>query len=140
MNNYKVTLGILFVVFFVLTTLSVAQARDLAGDEAKTLFSGKSVLAYHVRKDFEFVSYYNSNGSIKVLKKDETWPGVWRVDSKGLMCITLKDPYSGINKKEKCRVMVEDNGVYNKYKVKRNGERILLITYNKFFEGNYKGL
>lgn len=75
-----------------------------------------------------------------MMRRDEVWSGIWRVDSKGNMCLTLKDPYSGVPKKEHCSVITEDDGVYKKYKVKGNGIKVHLITYRKFVKGNQEGL
>ena len=119
--------------------LSTAEAKDLTGDEIRALFSGKTIHSYHERKDFDIVAFYAPDGTVRMERKGDTWTGKWRIDGNNI-CLQLNDPYSGVPRKERCRIIAEEDGVYKKYKVKDNGNRVHIITYRKFEDGNTAGL
>lgn len=57
MKTITMTNGILFAALLIASGIPVAQARDLAGDEVNTLFSGKTIFSYHEKKGFDIVTF-----------------------------------------------------------------------------------
>ena len=103
---------------------------DLSKSNLELLFSNKIVSGTHERKSFIFRRFYSADGTIDgENEKNGARQGKWRASSKGL-CIQ----WAG--KKEKCRVVTRENNVINKYKIKRTGERELVISYSSFETSN----
>ena len=109
-------------------------AKDLTKDEVTSLFSGKTVDAYHVKKDFEIKTYYDPDGTYKQIRDGEKRSGEWQVRDDGYMCMS-----SSHRDKEFCRVVVKKGDKYRKLKVKGNGKRIFIISYKNFVDGDTLG-
>ncbi len=107
-------------------TLTAAQLHPLFTD--KTVYS---VTAVQGRRS---VSYYAPNGEVRQLRNNVKRTGRWRVTESGRICLQMEDL------PEKCRIIVEEQGMYNKYIVKKNGTHQLSIHYTSFVQGNPLGL
>jgi hypothetical protein len=105
-----------------------AAEKALTGDEVKALFSGKTVDYTIVRQGFSVSAYYAEDGSMRGLSRGKKMTGSWHVNDKNELCIEY-------GKGDRCRHIVEEDGVYRKYKEK-DGKRVLVVTYHTFTEGN----
>jgi hypothetical protein len=90
-----------------------AADKTLTGDEVRALFSGKTVDYVHVTRGFRMSVYYADDGSM---------------NDKGELCIEY-------GKGDRCRHIVEEDGEYRKYK-EENGEKLHIVTYHTFTDGN----
>jgi hypothetical protein len=105
-----------------------AAEKTLTGDEVKALFSGKTVDYTHVTTGFEMSVYYAEDGSMRGMRGENKTGGSWRVNDNGELCIEY-------GKGDRCRHIVEEDGVYRKYK-ENNGKKIHIVTYHTFTDGN----
>lgn len=76
------------------------------------------------------LTYYNPDGSLRQLQYGEKRDGRWWIRDDGRICLKLEDG------DKKCRVIVNDNGIYKKYVVKKNNRHRHVITYHWFKPGN----
>lgn len=108
-------------------------AVDLKRAEIVALFSGKTVRGHHERKNYDFKSYYEPTGELRSHqgKDGKVREATWAVKSDEI-CITWKD-----DPEELCRTMVKAaDGSYRKEKVKKNGDRLVVVTFESFTDGN----
>jgi len=105
-----------------------AAEKALTGDEVTALFSGKTVDYNIVMRDFAVSVYYAEDGSMRGMSRGKQMSGSWHVNDKGELCI---DYGKGL----RCRHIVEEDGVYKKYK-EEDGKKIHVVTYYKFTDGN----
>lgn len=105
-----------------------AAEKTLTGDEVKVLFSGKTVDYTHITTGSEMSVYYAEDGSMRGRRGDKKTAGSWHVNDKGELCIEY-------GKGDRCRHIVEDGGVYRKYK-EENGKQVPVVIYHKFTDGN----
>jgi hypothetical protein len=84
------------------------------------------------RKDFTFTRYFRADGVLfEKSTKDKNKPdrsGSWSVYEEAL-CINWQ------NQNKFCHRIVKEKNVINEYKVKKSGQRILIATYNQFWDG-----
>ncbi len=106
---------------------------DLKTAEIVALFSGKTVKGHHERKHYDFESYYEPTGELRSHQgkdrklREATWAA-----KNDEICITWKDDPT-----ELCRKMVKAaDGTYRKEKVKKNGDRLVVVTFESFAAGN----
>ncbi|MDH3900448.1 MAG: DUF995 domain-containing protein [Gammaproteobacteria bacterium] len=105
-----------------------AAEKVLSGDEVMALFSGKTVDYTLVTRDRAVSAYYAEEGSMRGMSGGNKMSGSWSVSDKGELCI---DYGKGL----RCRHIIEEDGVYKKYKEK-DGKKIHVVTYYKFTDGN----
>ena len=105
-----------------------AAEKILTGGEVKALFSGKTVDYTIIRKGYAVSVYYAEDGSMRGMRGENKFGGSWHVSDKGELCIDY-------GKGERCRHIVEEDGVYKKYKEK-DGKKIHVVTYSTFTDGN----
>lgn len=110
------------------TTSLLAAEKILTGDEVTALFSGKTVDYILVTKDYAVSVYYAEDGSMRGISRGKKMSGSWHVNDKGELCIDY-------GKGERCRHIIEGDGVYKKYKDK-DGKKIHIVTYHTFTDGN----
>lgn len=120
-----------FTLFVAVTVSHSVFAEDLPRDEVLKLFSGKTVEAYHVKKDFDIKTYFNTDGTYRQFRDGEPRAGKWWVKDDGKMCMQRSD-----RNREYCRIIVKAGDKLTKVKVKENGKRVHLLDYKKFTEGD----
>ncbi len=101
----------------------------LDSKQVTALFSGKTVSSHHEIKGYDATYFFSPDGSVKGVRDGEPMSGKWTVIGIGQLCVKegMKHP---------CRSIVENNGVYKKVKVKRNGDQETLVIYKSFTDGN----
>jgi hypothetical protein len=107
--------------------------QDLTGAEIKDLFAGKTVEGHHERKGYDFQSYYEPEGELRSYQGPEKklHPGKWWVKGDDI-CIRWEGTSDDL-----CRKMVKDaEGNYRKEKVRGNGSRLVVVTFESFVKGN----
>ena len=111
--------------------------RALSGAEIRGLFSGNTVTGQHHKKGYSFESYYEPAGSFRSYQGGARTPtpGRWWI-SGNQICIRWEHEQRNL-----CRtVRTDDNGRYWKVLVKRNGQRVNIVTFHSFNAGNPKNL
>lgn len=106
---------------------------DLKKAEIVALFAGKTVKGHHERKHYDFESYYEPTGSLRSYQGSDRKrrEATWTVKNDEI-CITWQD-----DPEELCRKMVKAaDGSYRKEKVKKNGDRLVVVTFESFTDGN----
>lgn len=110
---------------------------DLKKAEIVALFSGKTVVGHHERKHYDFESYYEPDGELRSYQGADKrlHKAKWAVEGDEI-CVTWED-----DPEKLCRTMVKAaDGSYRKEKVKKNGDRLVVVTFESFTDGNAKGL
>lgn len=106
----------------------------LTAGQLMALFNNKTVHSITVVAGRESVSYYAPSGEIRQKRQGITRYGRWRVIDNHRICLQIE------NLPEKCRIVVLEQGVHNKYIVRKNGQHQHSVTYTKFQQGNPEGL
>jgi len=101
----------------------------LTRKELKRLFSGKTVESQTVNKGRVSLSYYDPSGAVEQIRNGNLRTGSWRVNKNDRICLQMEDS------REKCRIVVKEGNIYNKYIVKKNGHHQNSVTYLGFREG-----
>lgn len=109
-------------------------AGTLSADQVKALFVDKTVTSVTVARQRQSISYYAPDGGVRQISAGISRLGRWRVTDNGRMCLQME------SMPEKCRIIVNDRGIYKKYIVKKNGRHEHTITYQDFRTGNPLGL
>jgi len=102
-------------------TLTIAEISDQ--------FVGKTVES-ETGSGRATLTYYDPDGSLRQLQYGEKRNGTWRIRDDARICLKIEDG------DEKCRIIVNDRGVYKKYIVKKNNRHQHVITYHSFRPGN----
>jgi hypothetical protein len=80
-------------------------------------------------------------GIAKLRKNNIKWTGKWRIDETGRLCIQLQDPYSGVLRKEGCRILARENGKLVMYGLKKDGSRTGdTLSVEKIEDGNTENM
>ena len=139
----NLTVYLLVVLIAVVILGDIAVAADdgiplpdgtLNANDVLELFSDKTVESVTAVRGRTSISYYAPNGEVRQQRKGVTRTGKWRVLDNGRMCLQM----DGLP--EKCRIIVNENGIYKKYIVKKSGEHQHSVTYRSFRDGNPLGL
>jgi len=109
---------------------AAAAEKTLSGKEVTALFSGNTVNYTRVKKGDAAYGYYAKDGSVRTFRGGNKRKGRWHVNDKGELCLDY-------GKGDRCGQIVVEDGVYRKYKDK-DGERIHIITYDRFTPGKPK--
>ncbi len=109
-------------------------AGTLTAGQVLTLFSGKTVSSVTAVRKRVSLSYYDPGGEVRQSRKGTKRFGRWRVTEHGRICLQMEQL------REKCRIIVMENGEYKKYIVKKNGNHQHTVTYPHFWDGNPFGL
>lgn len=97
--------------------------------QLKKLFSGKTVESVTARKGRVSHSYYGKDGSMVQVRNGQKRAGKWRVTREGRICLKMGEMA------EKCRIIVNENGSYKKYIIKKNGRHQHSVSYRNFING-----
>jgi hypothetical protein len=104
---------------------STLAADALSADEAKALFSGKTLDGHNIKKDKDYKIYSDPNGEAIHQSSRKTQTVSWEIKPDGQHCMHFK-------KKSKCGfIEPAGNGVYNKIVKGRHTN-----TLGNFVEGN----
>lgn len=106
-----------------------AAERVLSAAEVTRLFSGNTYEAVIPSRNLKMTVYVDPDGTMKGMQSGHKFTSKWQVNEKGEICVSYQD-------KMNCRVVMEDNGVYKKYKINEKGEKIILVIYQSFAPGN----
>ena len=106
----------------------------LNSQEIFALFNDRTVYSVTAVQGRESISYYDPNGEIRQLRNDTKRVGRWRVTGHDRICLQMEDL------PEKCRIIVEENGTYKKYIVRKDGKHQHSVSYPHFLDGNAMGL
>ncbi len=102
----------------------------LSGPEVEVLFSGKTVESVSVTRGYTSYTYYDPNGEARQVREGQRRYGHWRINESGRICLQMEVG------REKCRIIVQEGGVYKKYVVKKDGNHELVVRYRSFRVGN----
>lgn len=94
--------------------------------ELKKLFAGKTVESETAVKKRLSLTYYSVDGQVEQLRNGKKRYGHWRIRKDDRICLQMEGA------KEKCRIVVKEDGVYKKYIVKKNGRHQLTVNYRSF--------
>jgi hypothetical protein len=97
--------------------------------QLKKLFADKTVESITAKQGRISQTYYGPDGAVIQFRNDQQRHGKWRVTKQGRICLQMEDL------KEKCRIIVEEDGVYKKYIVKKNGRHLHSVSYRDFISG-----
>jgi hypothetical protein len=118
----------------------VIAGDELSATEVTKLFSGKTVDGINVKKENlkPYKAYFNPDGTIQAKhwygKKHLKWRkrnGKWWIDNKGHICVKWED-----KDKKKCMVIEKEGEIYRQYRIKKDGSRKHVATFEKFTDGN----
>ncbi len=101
----------------------------LSSEELTELFSDKTYVAVIPSRNLKMTVYADPDGSMRGMQNGHKFTSKWAVSDKGEICVSYKDKMS-------CRVVMEQEGVYKKFKVNENGEKVILVIYQSFAVGN----
>jgi hypothetical protein len=123
--------SLLLYLFACLTIVSnnVFAERILSAQEVTSLFSDQTYIASIPSRNIQMTIYANPNGTLFGMQNGHKFTSKWSVNDKGEICVSYKNKMS-------CRIVMEDKGVYKKYKVNDKGEKVILVVYQSFASGN----
>lgn len=98
--------------------------------QLKKLFSDRTVESVTATKGRVSRTYYAPDGSVEQLQSGKRRYGKWRVSKNARICLQMDE------RQEKCRIIVQEDGEFKKYIVKKNGRHQHSISYRKFTPGN----
>lgn len=97
--------------------------------EVIKLFSENTVESVTASKGRVSKTYYKADGSLEQLRNGVRRDGKWRVNNDSRICIQMG------TLKEKCRIIVKEDGEIKKYIVKKNGRHQHSVSYRNFTPG-----
>jgi hypothetical protein len=110
------------------TTYSFSE-RQLNKNEMVELFSGKTAYEDVLSRGEKSVTYYNPDGNLHCIVDGKTeYHGSWSIES-GEFCVEFGES-------KRCRLVVENNGVFKKYKLTDSGAKKHVVTFEDFRDGN----
>ena len=93
------------------------------------LFSGNTYVAVIPSRKLEMTVYVDPDGTMRGMQSGHKFTSKWQVSEKGEICVSYRDKMS-------CRVVMEQDGVYKKFKINEKGEKTVLVIYQSFTKGN----
>ena len=103
--------------------------RILTAQEVTTLFSGNTYEAHIPSRGIKMTVYADPDGTMRGMQGGKQFSSRWQVNDAGEICVSYKDKMS-------CRLVMEEHGVYKKFKKNKQGERVVLVVYQSFENGN----
>ena len=120
-------------VFTVLGIAPVVAAEYLTADELKAVLANKTAKGEHLKRDFEFNSFFAPDGGlIQVKANGYKKTGKWSIKENGKHCVE----WDGTDIVKCFPVKANEDGSYTKVKIKNNGKIKKLIRWSNFREGN----
>lgn len=131
MNSQKIkTVYLLIMMSLMLLSLTCyAEERTLSAKEVSKLFIGNTYEAAIPSRNLKMTVYVDPDGTLRGMQGGHKFMSKWSINEQGQICISYKEKMS-------CRIVMEDNGVYKKYKINEQGEKIVLVIYQSFTPGN----
>lgn len=126
----KVLIGLITGLLF--CSSSVLAEQTLNAEEVTQLFSGNTYEATLPTRGLTMTVYADPDGTMRGVQNGNKFTTQWKVNEEGEICVSYRDKLS-------CRIVVEDNAIYKKYKVDDKGKRTLLVVYKSFSPGNIHG-
>lgn len=118
-----------------------ALAEDIKGEALSAMISGKTLSGYNIDDRKNVVWYFAPDGLVKMRKKNITWPGKWRIDETGRLCVQFQDPYSNVPKKEGCRILSREDDKLVMYGLTKDGLRAgETMSIESITDGNTENL
>ena len=119
--------------FFAPLTLLLSQSafaeRSLTTAEVTQLFSGNTYTATIPSRNIKMTVYVDPNGTLRGMQAGHKFTSKWEINDKGEICVSYKERLS-------CRYVMEEDGIYKKYKINEQGEKVVLVIYQSFTLGN----
>lgn len=112
-----------------LSKVPILPVGTLTRKKIVELFSGKTVESVTATKGRVSQTYYNPDGSLEQLRDGAKRYGTWRVKKNSRICLKID------NLKEKCRIIVKEDGAIKKYIVKKSGRHQHSVSYRNFSHG-----
>jgi len=103
--------------------------RILSAAKLKQLFSGNTYEALIPSRNLKMTVYVDPDGTMRGMQSGHKFTSKWAVSDKGEICVSYKDKMS-------CRVVMEQDGIYKKFKINEQGEKVVLVIYQSFAAGN----
>ena len=100
-----------------------ALAEEIRGEAITAIINGKTLSGYNTDDNKSSIWYFAPDNTVKLRRNNITWPGKWRIDELGRLCIQLRDPYSDAPRKEGCRVLAKEAGKLIMYGMTTDGQR-----------------
>ncbi len=131
MNTKKLTTLylLIFMSLMLYSLASYAEERTLSAKEVKKLFIGNTYEATIPSRNLKMTVFVDPDGTLRGMQGGHKFMSKWSVNEYGQICISYKEKMS-------CRIVMEDNGVYKKYKINEQGEKTVLVIYQSFTAGN----
>lgn len=131
MNSQKIkTVYLLIMMSLMLLSLTCyAEERTLSAKEVNKLFIGNTYEATIPSRNLTMTVYVDPDGTLRGMQGGHKFMSKWSINEYGQICVSYKE-------KKSCRIVMEDNGVYKKYKINEQGEKIVLVIYQSFTPGN----
>lgn len=117
---------------FLLSRSAIAAEQILDAEAVTQLFSGNTYEANLPGRGLTMTVYADPDGTMKGMQNGKKFITHWKVNEQGEICVSYRD-------KTNCRPIVEENGLYKKYKLDEYGNKTILVVYEKFTPGNIHG-
>lgn len=101
----------------------------LSAEEVLNLFSGNTYVATIPSRKIKMTVYVDPDGTMRGEQSGHKFTSKWQVNEQGEICVSYKDKMS-------CRIVMEQEGIYKKFKMNEKGEKVVLVVYESFAEGN----
>ena len=119
--------------FLISLTLILSQSafaeRTLTTAEVTQLFSGNTYAATIPSRNIKMTVFVDPNGTLRGMQAGHKFTSKWETNDKGEICVSYKERLS-------CRYVMEEEGIYKKYKINEQGEKVVLVIYQSFTPGN----
>lgn len=103
--------------------------RILSAAEVTQLFSGNTYEALIPSRNLKMTVYVDPDGTMRGMQGGHKFTSNWTVSNEGEICVSYQD-------KMNCRVVMQQEGVYKKFKINEQGEKVILVIYQSFAAGN----
>lgn len=108
---------------------NACPARILSADEVRKLFSGNTYEAIIPSRKITMTVYVDPDGTMRGMQAGHKFSSKWQINEQGEICVSYRDKMS-------CRLVMEEEGRYKKYKINEQGKKVVLVIYQSFSSGN----